>query len=59
MDGNTFMFGWFIGILSAIVVLFFSYEPTKEFKSEVKITPSIELQIVNNKVDSLYVYKIK
>ncbi len=51
-------FGFVIGILF-VVTLVVTSDGGKTIKSEVKIEPKIELIIKDNKVDTLYVYKIK
>lgn len=53
----TFIIGILSGILLSITIDL-EYHKTR-FKSNEIIIPKIELQIINNKVDTTYVYNIK
>ena len=59
MDGNAFFGGWLMGILTMVILLVISSTGETTIRSKVKIEPTTELFIKDNKVDSLYIYKNK
>lgn len=56
---DKFIGGYLVGVFSFAIVFMICIPDYREFKSEERVKPSIELIIKDNKVDTLYVYKIK
>lgn len=56
---DIFMAGWFIGLVMAILIVVFSYEPKTTFESKVKLIPDYRLEANGKVVDTVFIYKIK
>lgn len=56
---DKFVSGYIIGVLVCTLGFLICAPDSTTIKSENKITPLIELVIKDNKLDTLYVYKLK
>jgi hypothetical protein len=54
---NTFLFGWFIGMITCVLITLWSLSGETEIRTNKIIIPEKQLTTDGKTIDTLYIYK--